>query len=175
MVAGRPTTHLSERAFWGRFGRLEHERLEFKASPGNLREVIPAMAMTAGGEIVLGVSDDRRLIGCPLDQPALDRIMRRAQESGVDVDVEPLVAGGVPLMVVTVPRVTGRIVTTADGRIMRRIGSDNVPLRGEQLTAFLRRRSRAARRLSALLPGRAAELLPRRAARRLAALLPAGR
>src|SRR5919108_1730126 len=138
MVAGRPTPPLTEPGFWARFGRLEHERLEFKASANNLREVIPAMAMTAGGHIVLGVSDDRRLVGCPLDQPALDRIMRRAQESGVDVEVEPLVAGGVPLTVVTVPRVTGRIVTTADGRIMRRIGSDNVPLRGEQLTAFLR-------------------------------------
>jgi ATP-dependent DNA helicase RecG len=149
MVAGRRTTHFTERAFWARFGHLEHERLEFKASANNLREVIPAMAMTAGGEIVLGVSDDRRLVGCPLDQPALDRIMRRAQESGVDVEVEPLLVAGVPLTVVTVPRVTRRIVTTADGRILRRIGSDNLPLRGEQLATFLRRR--AARRLSGVV------------------------
>jgi ATP-dependent DNA helicase RecG len=152
MVAGRPTTHLTEPGFWARFGRLEHERLEFKASANNLREVIPAMAMTAGGHIVLGVSDDRRLVGCPLDQPALDRIMRRAQESGVDVEIEPLLVSRIPLTVVTVPRVTRRIVTTADGRILRRIGSDNLPLRGEQLTAFLRRRSRAARFLSGLVP-----------------------
>lgn len=154
MVAGRVITELSETAFWLRFGRIEHERLEFKASANNLREVIPAMAMTAGGHVVLGVSDDRRLVGCPLDQPALDAIMRRAQEAGVDVDVRPLLVGGVPLTLVTVPLVARRIVSTSDGRILRRVGSDNVPLRGAQLSAFLRRRSRATRLLAAIVPRR---------------------
>jgi hypothetical protein len=149
MVAGRPVTAFSERAFWARFGRLEHERLEFKASANNLREVIPAMAMSAGGEIVLGVTDDRRLVGCPLDQPALDAVMRRAQDCGVDVRVEPLVVGAVQLTLVTVPRVTSRIVSTSDGRVLRRVGSDNVPLRGDQLSDYLRRHSRQAHRLDA--------------------------
>jgi predicted HTH transcriptional regulator len=157
MVAGRPVTELSEAAFWARFGRVEHERLEFKASANHLREVIPAMAMTAGGHVVLGVSDDRRLVGCPLDQPALDAIMRRAQEVGVDVHVQPLLVGGVPLTLVTVPLVARRIVSTADGRILRRVGSDNVPLRGTQLSTFLRRRSRVARLLAAIVARRAGD------------------
>jgi predicted HTH transcriptional regulator len=152
MVAGRPITEFSEAAFWSRFGRLEHERLEFKASANNLREVIPAMAMTAGGQVVLGVSDDRRLVGCRLDQPTLDAIMRRAQECAVEVSVQPLLVAAVPLILVTVPAVQTRIVTTSDGRLLRRIGSDNVPLRGDQLTAFLRRRGRAAQRLRSVLP-----------------------
>jgi predicted HTH transcriptional regulator len=97
------------------------------------------MAMTRGGHVVLGVSDDRRLVGCRLDQRVLDTIMRRAQEARVDVRVDPLVVGGVPLTLVTVPRVSGRIVTTADGRVLRRVGSDNTPLCHEQLVRFVRR------------------------------------
>jgi ATP-dependent DNA helicase RecG len=139
MVAGRQPAVLDEAAFWARFGRVEHERLEFKASANNLREVIPAMAMTRGGHIVLGVADDRRLVGCPLSQRVLDAVMRRSQEARVDVSVEPLVVGGVPLTLVTVPRVGGRIVTTADGRVLRRVGSDNTPLCHEQLVRFVRR------------------------------------
>jgi predicted HTH transcriptional regulator len=153
MIAGRESFHLDERAFWRRFGRVEHERLEFKASAANLREVIPAMAMTAGGHVVLGVSDKRRLVGCPLDQQVLDAVMRRAQDAGVDVRVQPLVVGRVSLTLVTVPRVTDRIVTTSDGRVLRRVGSDNLPLRGEQLGRFVhrRRRLRIGRRVARLL------------------------
>jgi hypothetical protein len=153
MIAGRESFHLEERAFWRRFGRVEHERLEFKASAANLREVIPAMAMTAGGHVVLGVSDKRRLVGCALDQQVLDAVMRRAQDAGVDVRVQPLVVGRVSLTLVTVPRVTDRIVTTSDGRVLRRVGSDNLPLRGEQLGRFVhgRRRLRIGRRVTRLL------------------------
>lgn len=151
MIAGRHCFHLDEPAFWRRFGRVEHERLEFKASAANLREVIPAMAMTAGGQVVLGVDDERRLIGCALDQRVLDLVMRRAQDSEVDVRVQPLLVGRVGLTLVTVPRVTDRIVTTSDGRVLRRVGSDNLPLRGEQLVRFLHRRRRLRRRLGGLL------------------------
>jgi ATP-dependent DNA helicase RecG len=139
MIAGRERTVIGEAEFWARFGRVEHEALEFKSSANNLREVIPAMAMTRGGEIVLGVTDDRQLRGCPLSQQVFDRIMRRAQEARVDVRVDPLVVGGVPLTLITVPQVAGRIVTTADGRLLRRVGSDNTPLCHEQLVRFVRR------------------------------------
>lgn len=154
MIAGRHITYLDEDAFWSRFGRVEHESLEFKASANNLREVIPAMAMTAGGHVVLGVTDERRLAGCPLDQPTLDAIMRRAQECGVDVAVEPLVVAGIPLTVVAVPHITSRIVTTSDGRLLRRIGADNLPLRDEQVIRFVRSRSsRRARIMRGLAAG----------------------
>ncbi|HEX5619039.1 MAG TPA: ATP-binding protein [Solirubrobacteraceae bacterium] len=143
MIAGRPMTELDAAGFWERFGRIEHEQLEFKVSANNLREVIPAMAMTRGGHIILGVTDDRLLVGCPLNQRTLDAIMRRARESGVDVDVQTLLVDGRRLTVVTVPEVTDRIVTTSDGRVLRRVGSDNVPLRGDELARLVRRRRRA--------------------------------
>jgi ATP-dependent DNA helicase RecG len=154
MVAGRQPTVIEEAAFWACFGRVEHEALEFKASANNLREVIPAMAMTRGGQVVLGVSDDRRLVGCPLSQRVFDAVMRRSQEARVDVRVDPLVVGSVPLTVVTVPRVAGRIVTTADGRLLRRVGSDNVPVCHDQLARFVRRHLRLRPRLLAQWPWR---------------------
>jgi ATP-dependent DNA helicase RecG len=149
MIAGRQPTVLDERAFWARFGRVEHEALEFKASANNLREVIPAMAMTRGGHVVLGVTEARELRGCPLSQRVFDAIWRRAQESRVDVRIDPLLVGGVPLTLVTVPRVAGRIVTTADGRLLRRVGSDNTPMCHEQLARFVRRHLRLRPRLLA--------------------------
>jgi len=147
MTAGRPCTELDATGFWDRFGRVEHERLEFKASANNLREVIPAMAMNRGGLVVLGVTDTRHITGCPLDQRTLDAIMRRAQDCGVEVGIELLAVDGRQLTVVSVPEVTDRIVTTSDGRVLRRVGSDNVPLRGEELARFFRRRDRVVPRI----------------------------
>jgi len=147
VTAGRQRTILDEAAFWAQFGRVEHERLEFKASANNLREVIPAMAMTRGGIVILGVTDDRRLRGCRLDQRTFDAVMRRGQDAGVDIEVEPVTVAGIDLTVIHVPRVTDRIVTTSDGRLLRRVGSDNVPLRGEALAQFVRCRSRLLGRL----------------------------
>jgi ATP-dependent DNA helicase RecG len=137
------------RAFWRRIGRLEHERLEFKRSVNHIREAVAAMAMSEGGLIVVGVSDARELLGRPLDQETLDRIAAVAYETGVDVEVRALAVGGTPLTLVLVPAVRDRIVTTSDGRLLRRIGSANRPLRGEALVRFVRgfeeRAARAAR------------------------------
>lgn len=131
---------LRPRAFWRRLGRLEHERLEFKRSAGHLRDAIPAMAMSEGGVIVLGVSDERELIGRPLDQETLDRITAAACECGVEVKVRAVTVGRVPLTLVLVPAVRDRIVTTADGRLLRRIGASNQPLRGDAVGRFVRAR-----------------------------------
>ena len=128
------------RAFWRRLGRLEHERLEFKRSANHLRDAIPAMAMSEGGVIVLGVSDERELVGCALDQETLDRITVAACECGVEVRVRAVRVGRVPLTLVLVPAVRDRIVTTADGRLLRRVGATNQPLRGDAVSRFVRAR-----------------------------------
>ena len=52
--------------------------------------------------------------------------------------------GRVPLTLVLVPAVRDRIVTTPDGRLLRRVGSTNQPLRGDAVSA-LRARAEAAR------------------------------
>jgi ATP-dependent DNA helicase RecG len=130
-------TRISRRAFWRWFGRLEHERLEFKRSCANLQESVVAMAMNAGGVIVVGIGDDRVITGCVLDQEALDRIAFVAHETGVPVRARELRVGGTPVVTIAVPRLTDRVVTTSDGRILRRLGSANQPLRGEAVARFV--------------------------------------
>jgi ATP-dependent DNA helicase RecG len=131
---------LRPRGFWRLVGRIEHARLEFKRSALHLRDAIPAMAMSEGGAIVLGVSDERELVGRALDQETLDRITAAACECGVDVGVRAITVGRVPLTLVLVPAVRDRIVTTPDGRLLRRIGSMNQPLRGDAVSRFVRAR-----------------------------------
>ena len=128
---------LSRRRFWRSFGRLEHERLEFKRTPDGLQESVVAMSMHAGGVIIVGVADDRRLVGCPLDQAAVDRIAFVAHETGVALQPRRLVVGRTPVVMIRVPRVHDRVVTTSDGRILRRLGSANQPLRGDAVKRFV--------------------------------------
>jgi ATP-dependent DNA helicase RecG len=131
---------MSERAFWRRYGRVEHERLEFKASVRHLGESVVAMAMTHGGTILVGVSDDGRVPGCRVDQEVLDRVATVSDEVQVDLRADRLAVAGVTVLALTVPAVAPRVVTTPDGRLLRRVGSTNRPLRGEAVLRFLQRR-----------------------------------
>lgn len=131
--------------FWGLVGRLEHEQLDFKLKPTDLAPVIAAMAMTDGGLVILGVGDDRRLHGYPLTQATLDRVMKAAHACGVEVQLREVSVGRTKLTLVAVPEVRGRIVTTPDGRLLRRVGSDSQPLVGDSLARFVQdRQGRAA-------------------------------
>ena len=132
---------LSPDAFWDLFGRLEHAELDFKRGvPADVRDTIAAMAMTRGGLIVHGVDDRRTLVGCPLSQNTQDRITRIAAECGVDVQLLALSVAELELTVCAVPEVRGRIVTTPDGRLLRRVGGDSQPLRGDAMARFVRER-----------------------------------
>ncbi len=137
-------SRMTRRAFWRRYGRLEHERLEFKRTALRLHESVVAMANGVGGVVLVGVADDRRLVGCAHDQATLDRIAHVAHETQVELVVRPLLVARVPLVAVVVPPVAGRIVTTPDGRILRRQGSFNQPLRGDAVARFVRARLEAA-------------------------------
>ena len=140
---------LTEDEFWRLFGRLEHERLDFKRGvPSDVRDAIPAMAMTDGGLIVCGVADDRRITGCPLSQNTQDRITRIAAECGVEVRLREIAVESpstpgpepIPLTICAVPEVRGRIVTTPNGRLLRRVGGDSLPLRGDAMARFVHER-----------------------------------
>ena len=132
---------LTEEGFWDLFGRVEHETLDFKRGvPDDILTTIPAMAMTYGGLIVHGVSADLRIVGCPRSQNTVDRITRFAGECGVDVRIGSLLADETEITVTEVPEIRGRIVTTPDGRLLRRSGGDSKPLRGDALARFVRHR-----------------------------------
>jgi ATP-dependent DNA helicase RecG len=128
---------LTEDEFWDLFGRMEHQALDFKESPNHLTAIIAAMAMTDGGIVAVGVSDQREIVGCPLDQKTQDKIVRTAHSCGVDVQLKEIGVGGRPLTIIAIPEIRGHIVTTPDGRLLRRVGSDNQPLIGDALGRFV--------------------------------------
>src|SRR2546425_8765131 len=128
--------------FWEFAGQLEHEQLEFKTSATSaIGNTIAAMAMTDGGLILLGISDSRSVLACPLEQTALDTVMRAANLVHVEVQLKEVKVGRVGITAVAVPEVRGRVVTTSDGRLLRRIGSDNQPLLGDALGRFVAERT----------------------------------
>lgn len=135
-----PDAFASDAALWELLGRLEHEQLELKSSTNHLHEAIAAFAMTDGGLLVLGVDDKRRLVGLEMTQQVLDRVRRAGHACGVEVQMKPATVAGSPITVVAVPEVRGRIVTTPDGRLLRRVGSDCVPLVGDAMARFVRER-----------------------------------
>ncbi|MDE0035980.1 MAG: putative DNA binding domain-containing protein [Gammaproteobacteria bacterium] len=132
---------LTRDAFWELLGRVEHAQLDFKRGVAtDVRDTIAAMAMTEGGLIVHGVDDRRCIVGCPLSQNTQDRITRIAMECGVDVQVRQVAVAAVRLTITAVPAVRRRIVTTPDGRLLRRVGGDSQPLRGDAMARFVRER-----------------------------------
>lgn len=133
---------LTTKDFWALFGDVEHEMLDFKIRPPKgLDHTIAAMSMSDGGVVVLGIGDDRRIVGCRLTQPVLDEVMRAAHSCGVEVQLKEITVSSAPLTLIAVPEVRGRIVTTSDGRLLRRSGSDSQPLIGDALGRFVAERT----------------------------------
>ena len=131
---------LSAEEFWSLFGQIEHEQLDFKLKPARLFEAFPALAMTDGGLVVLGVGDDRSISGCPLTQDTLDQVTEAAHKCGLEVQCKEILVGRAKLTVVAVPDIRGHVITTPDGRLLRRVGSSNQPLVGDALGRFVRER-----------------------------------
>ena len=131
--------------FWRLFGDQEHEELDFKNGVStDVTSTIAAMAMTDGGLLIHGVADDRAIVGCPLSQNTREQITRRASECHVEVQVRSLRVGDRELTITAVPRISDRIVTTPQGRLLRRHGSQSVPLRGEAMARFVMARGNRA-------------------------------
>jgi ATP-dependent DNA helicase RecG len=126
--------------FWDLFGDLEHERLDFKLRPARLYESIAAMAMTDGGVVAIGIGDDRSVIGHAMGQRTRDAVLDGGHKCGVEVQARQIKIGGKAVTLVAVPEIRGRIVTTPDGRLLRRVGSASQPLIGDSLARFVRER-----------------------------------
>ena len=131
---------MSAAELWEIFGEFEHERLDFKRQPARLAESIAAMAMTDGGIVAIGVCDDRSFVGSALGQKTRDRALDAGHKCGVEVQTREIKVGQSPVMLIAVPEVRGRIVTTPDGRLLRRVGSSCQPLVGDGLARFVRER-----------------------------------
>ena len=77
-------------------------------------------------------------------QETLDRLTLVAFETEVELSLRLLSVGGTPVVLAQVPAIRDRVVTTPDGRVLRRIGSANQPVRGDAVARFVRARDRAA-------------------------------
>ena len=148
---------LTEDEFWGVFGRLEHESLEFKREPpvkrqgvgasrGNF-DVIPAMAMTNGGLIIIGVSDNpSELTGFQATQADLDAIVQSILHNyNLVISTKTIIVekaeARIELLVIAVPHITDTTITTPDGRLLRRVAGTNQPLTGEAMERFIHERT----------------------------------
>ena len=142
LLLGDIPDRLTPDEFWELLGEAKHESLDFKRGvPADIADTIPAMAMTDGGLIVHGIRDDRVLTGCPLSQNTTDRVKRYAYECGLEVAMREVTVGDIKLTITEVPAIHGRIVTTPDGRLLRRVGGDCQPLRGDAMARFVQDRS----------------------------------
>ena len=131
---------VTEDEFFDRWGRRETDRLDFKTNADDLHPTIAAMAMSAGGVILVGVRErpgPLSAVGVRHVGRTVDLVAEAGQCCGVDLSSEAVEVAGVTVVVTVVPQVTGRIVTTPDGRLLRRAGTQNLPLTGDQLAAFV--------------------------------------
>ena len=135
-------SEMTKDEFWGEFGFLETETLEFKEQITSQLDTIPAMAMTDGGVIVFGVSDKQRdIVGVEITQPLYDDLNNRIFSGfGIDAEMKILDIEGKKLLCVEVPAVKDRTITTNSGRLLRRYGGSNKPLVGDAMTSFFRKR-----------------------------------
>jgi ATP-dependent DNA helicase RecG len=122
----------------------ETDRLELKtgAGQGPLSAAMVAFSNTDGGTILIGVTDDRRVVGRRLDQGMDDRIHRAAlvaHDLG-RYSVRELTVGGTTIVAVEVHRREEGFAQTSDGRVLVRRGSTNVNLLGDELWTFMSQR-----------------------------------
>ena len=109
--------------------------IEFKSdrkrlSDAELVEALVCLANTEGGELWLGLEDDGQATGLHADHMALTGLagMVAARTSpALQVAVEALQVGGVPVAKITVPKAQGEVATQAGVYVRRRIKHDGTP------------------------------------------------
>lgn len=96
---------------------------------------------TTKGGTVQDTHNARSIVGCPMTQSNLDRISQYATECHIEIQTRSFCVDETEMMAVAVPAVQNRIVTTPNGRLLRRIGGTNQPLVGDAMYRFFQERS----------------------------------
>lgn len=131
-----------------RFAQLvsrEHEHLELKSGAGRkpLQESIVAFSNSGGGVILIGVHDDRTVIGRARTQGLDDDIhgAALAAEHAGRYEIREVMVDDRPVVAVTVQPRTDEVAQTSDGRVLVRRGGHNRALFGRELFDMLAARS----------------------------------
>lgn len=123
---------------------LEDDRVELKTGAGKaLQEALVAFSNTEGGHVLIGVTDDREVVGRELNQGTSDRIERAAADAR-DLGayrIGQIMVGGRPVVVVEVRAVHGRFAQTSDGRVLVRRRGRKRALMGAELLSFVQERT----------------------------------
>lgn len=123
----------------------EDERLELKTGAGRrpLQESFVALTNTRGGAILIGVSDDRRILGRRRDQGLDDDVHMAAQDarSVGRYEIRDVAVGDQNVVAVVVEPRTDEVAQTSDGRVLVRRGGHKQALFGRELLALLTSRS----------------------------------
>lgn len=124
----------------------ENERIELKTGTGRrpLQATMVAMSNTEGGLIIIGVADDRTVVGRRRDQGVDDEVHGAAFDatSVGRLEIREVMVGQKPVVAVTVhPRVDD-VAATSDGRVLVRQGGHNRALAPREVAELYTRRAR---------------------------------
>lgn len=133
-------------AEFGIFVAREHERVELKTGTGRkpLQATLVAMSNTEGGYILIGVADDRSVVGCRRSQGVEDDVHGAAFDaSNVGrYEIGEIEVGGKPVVVVEVWPRSDDVASTSDGRALVRKGGHNRALLPREIADLYARRAR---------------------------------
>lgn len=123
----------------------ENEFIEFKGGVGGgpLQATAVAFSNAAGGVILIGVADDGRVVGRPLDSGTADAIhtaLGEVHDLG-RYDLLPLDVGGTGIAVISIARREEGFAQTSNGRVLIRRGTQDMPLFGADLQRLINERS----------------------------------
>lgn len=131
---------------FGRFVMRENERIELKTGVGRkpLQATLVAMSNTDGGYILIGVTDDRTVVGHRRDQGVDDDIHGAAFDaSNVGrFEIANLNVGDTTVVVIEVHTRTDDVAYTSDGRVLVRQGGHNRALLPREVAELYARRAR---------------------------------
>lgn len=129
-----------------RFVKREDERIELKTGTGRkpLQQTLVAMSNTDGGYILIGVADNRSVVGRRRDQGVDDEIHSAAFDA-TNVgrfDITEIDVAGKSVVAVHVHARTDDVAYTSDGRVLVRQGGHNRALPPREIAELYARRAR---------------------------------
>lgn len=134
-----------EAADFTRLIERETDQIELKTgvSAEKVQEAMVAFSNAEGGAILIGVKDDRTIVGRALDQgtdDAIHRAARTARDLG-RYRVREIEVGQARVVAVIVQRRQEGFAQTSNGRVLQRRGAANPALMGEDLWSFMSARA----------------------------------
>ncbi len=121
----------------------ETDSVEFKEGLSSLQDSMVAFSNSAGGLILVGVSDNGSIKGLPYSAAVEDKIRDagRNAHSVAPIAIAPLQVGSKQITLIGVERLREGFSQTSNGRVLVRIGTRRVALIGDPLVRFMHERA----------------------------------